>query len=508
MTLNGFIAHATARRGRVRRAPVLLALVAGFTMASGQTALAHHFTPNPSVHGTTCDSGFRDFASGPPPLAAAPGSGIRIVFAPNAFRDIGGKPYTEVGNSVNVYAQGTPAAGFQISDFCRWFDDQDKPSTQHFDGGGPFAPNATTGVAEHAVPHIYSQPGEYELWTYAIDTQSPRAWSTKARRVIYVNGRPTASFGSSPAKPVAGQEVTFTSTSADHPAENQPLKSYAWDLDGDGQYNQTGDRTFGPANQPTAKYSFTTDGPHTVRLQIRDDKDAGPLAPATQVIRVGNSQPSASLSFSPTSPRPQQAVSFSSTSTDPDGDRITKWEWDFDGDGLYNEGSTAVASHAFPRIGPFAVSLRVTDERGATATARATVSVSEPALTSSGTVATAGAGATERLLAARIRLRVSLTRVGAQLNTIGVTTARGAMVRVRCAGGGCKAKRQTLRSSGKLLRLKRFQRSYRAGTVLQVYITQQGSIGRYVRIKIRKGKAPLRTDLCLKPGARRPTRCR
>ena len=512
MKLNGLSSPESAGHRRRRAALVAAALMAGFTMTSSEVAFAHHF-----ANGTRCDDGYAAYQAAGAPLPA-PEAELRLVFHQNAFREIDGQPWTDTGTAVNVYARGKPALGQQISDFCRWFDDQAKPSTQHYDGGGPFAPG-TDGWAENGIGHTYTQPGEYELFAHAIDTQAPqRAWSERVKRLIYVNGRPLASFTYGPTKPKPGQEITFTSTSTDHPAEMRPLKSYAWDLDGDGKYNQSGDRKFGPADGPTAKYTYTSDAPVTVRLQVRDDKDGRPVEPAERVISLKDTAPTTSFSYSPASPQPEQAVMFTSRSTDADGDRIVKWEWDLNGDGIYNEGSAASASYAFPRSGLFPVSLKVTDERGTTSEiSRQTVSVVDPpALAAAAPPAPTGAvvptrsvgtrqAATTARLRARVSLRSRLTRAGARFSTLTVSTARGATIKVRCKGGGCKTRAQTLRSKGKALRLTRFQRSYRAGAVIQVYVTKPGSVGRYVRIKVRKGMAPLRTDLCLKSG--RASRC-
>lgn len=506
MKLNGLSAPESAGYRRRRAALATAALMAGFTMASSEAAFAHHYS-----NGTTCDRGYAAYQTAGAPLPA-PEAELRLVFHQNAFRDIGGQPWTDTGTAVNIYARGKPAPGQQISDFCRWFDDQAKPSTQHYDGGGPFAPGID-GWAENGIGHTYTQPGEYELFAHAIDTQEPqKAWSERVKRLIYINGRPLASFTYSPTKPKPGQEITFTSTSTDHPAEMRPLKSYAWDLDGDGQYDD--------GTQPVVKRTYTSDAPVTVRLQVRDDKDGKPLQPAERVIALTDTAPTTSFSYSPTSPRPEQAVTFTSSSTDADGDRIVKWEWDLNGDGIYNEGSAASASYAFPRSGLFPVSLKVTDERGSTsAISRQTVSVVDPpaaaatvvpppatsAIVPSRSVGTRSTSTTARALSARVGLRSSLTRVGARFRSLTVSTVRGATVKVRCKGSGCKTRAQTLRSKGKALRLTRFQRSYRAGAVIQVYVTKPGSVGRYVRIKVRKGKAPLRTDLCLKSG--RASRC-
>lgn len=517
MKLNGLSAPESAGHRRRRAALATAALMAGFTMASSEAAFAHHYS-----NGTTCDRGYAAYQAAGAPLPA-PEAAIRLVFNDrfDAFRGTEEAPLTDTGTAVNVYARGKPAPGQQISDFCRWFDDQAKPSTQHYDGDGPFVPGMD-GWAENGIGHTYTQPGKYELFVHAIDEQVPqKAWSTRVKRMIEVNGRPTASFTYGPTKPKPGQEITFTSTSADHPAEvggPRPLKSYAWDLDGDGKYNQPSDRKFGSADEATAKYTYASDAPVTVRLQVRDDKDARPLVPAERVVSLKDTAPVTSFSYSPTSPQPEQAVTFTSSSTDADGDRIVKWEWDLNGDGVYNEGSTASVSYAFPRSGLFPVSLKVTDDRGTSSNvAQQTVSVVDPpALAATNPVAPTGAvvptrsvgtrqTATTARLRARVSLRSRLTRAGARFSTLTVSTARGATIKVRCKGGGCKTRAQTLRSKGKALRLTRFQRSYRAGAVIQVYVAKPGSVGRYVRIKVRKGMAPLRTDLCLKSG--RASRC-
>ena len=497
MKLNGFSAPESAGHRRRRAALATAALMAGFTMASSEAAFAHHFT-----NGTRCDDGYALYDAARPPLPA-PDAAIRLVFNDkfDAFRGTEEAPLTDTGTAVNVYARGKPAPGQQISDFCRWFDDQAKPSTQHYDGGGPF-PLRTDGWAENGIGHTYTQPGKYELFVHAIDEQAPqKAWSTRVERMIEVNGRPTASFTSSPAKPKPGQEITFTSTSEDHPLEGRPLTRYLWDLDGNGSLESSG---------TTVKRTYTTDSPVSVKHVVRDDKDG--RAELTKMIVPSDTAPVPSFSYSPSAPQAQQAVTFTASAFDADADSIVKYEWDFEGDGTYAQGSSR-ASYAFPRSGVFPVMLKVTDERGAQGSFRADVSVTPapgvvapvPAGTPATNLTRGTTSSTQALLSARVGLRSSRTRAGARLRMLTVATARGATIKVRCKGSGCKTRAQTLRSTGRALRLTRFQRSYRAGAVIQVYVTKRGSVGRYVRIKVRKGKAPLRTDLCLKSG--RASRC-
>jgi hypothetical protein len=55
--------------------------------------------------------------------------------------------------------------------------------------------------------------------------------------------------------------------------------------------------------------------------------------------------------------------------------------------------------------------------------------------------------------------------------------------------------------------LKPYERILRAGVKLEISITRSGYVGKYTSIRLRRGKAPLRRDLCLFPGARKARVC-
>jgi F5/8 type C domain len=101
-----------------------------------------------------------------------------------------------------------------------------------------------------------------------------------------------------------------------------------------------------------------------------------------------------------------------------------------------------------------------------------------------------------------VRLQGRLTRRGAAISTLYVRASRRATVRVRCQGGGCP--KRTLRARG-THRFPQLHRSLRAGAVLEVFVTQRGTYGKYTRFVIRHKRAPKRVDRCLVAG--RPTRC-
>lgn len=102
------------------------------------------------------------------------------------------------------------------------------------------------------------------------------------------------------------------------------------------------------------------------------------------------------------------------------------------------------------------------------------------------------------------RLRGTRTVIG----ELTVRGPRGARVSVRCRGARCPFRRAggTI-GRRRRLRVRRAERSYRPGTVLEVRVTARERIGKYTRIRFRNRRAPRRRDLCLRPGESRPSAC-
>jgi len=105
-----------------------------------------------------------------------------------------------------------------------------------------------------------------------------------------------------------------------------------------------------------------------------------------------------------------------------------------------------------------------------------------------------------------VRLRGAVTRTGARIELLAVQAPRGSRVTVRCLGRSCPASSASA-AAGRGLRFKRFQRHLRGGVVLEVRVARRGMVGKYVRFTIRKGKSPLRRDMCLRSTSGRPVRC-
>ena len=85
----------------------------------------------------------------------------------------------------------------------------------------------------------------------------------------------------------------------------------------------------------------------------------------------------------------------------------------------------------------------------------------------------------------------------------------GGKVEARCSGRGCPLKRRTFRArSGRATLTPSFLRArLRPGAVIEIRITVAGQTGKVVRYRVRKGKTPRATTLCLPPGATTPRAC-
>ena len=159
------------------------------------------------------------------------------------------------------------------------------------------------------------------------------------------------------------------------------------------------------------------------------------------------------------------------------------------------------------------MSLRVTDGSGAFSVTFQTVVVT-------GDTQSAGAGqpsapparARRRAtpLRALVRIRGLILPDTVRVQLLTVQASSGSTVIVRCDGRGCPfatARAQT-RSYERAVSIKRLQRRLPVGTVIRVMVTKSGRVGKYTRLRIRRGAPPDRRDLCLRHGSTRPFRCR
>ena len=338
-------------------------------------------------------------------------------------------------------------------------------------------------------------------------------------RAVTVNQPPSASFTAAPSVVVAGDAVTFASTSRN---TDGSIRGLEWSLDGD--------ESFDDGTSSTVSRTYATPGVVVVRLRVTDN--LGATAVVTGLVTVVADQPPlASFTFSPTFPEAAAPVIFTSASSDPDG-TLTALSWDLDGDGFFDDADGASAAWTYRINGSFMVALRVTDNRGASSIAfqtvvvRGTVSLhkgetSSPAGTSAAGTNPPGssprpgqqvAAATGRLMMSPfpiVRIRGQAIGARVRVDLVSVRAPRGAKVLVRCRGTSCPRGRATARavSAARPVRVKVLEHRYAPGAVLEVYVTLRGRIGKYVRFTIRNGKAPSRRDGCLAPSGTRLIRC-
>jgi glucose/arabinose dehydrogenase len=129
------------------------------------------------------------------------------------------------------------------------------------------------------------------------------------RRITYtstVNQPPTAVVSATPTSGSAPLTVNFTSTGSRDP-EGGAL-TYAWDLDGDGAYDD--------GTGATATYTYTTQGSYTARLRVTDSGGLSAIDVVT--ITVGNTPPTATILSPPagTTWKVGDVINFSGSATD------------------------------------------------------------------------------------------------------------------------------------------------------------------------------------------------
>jgi YD repeat-containing protein len=230
------------------------------------------------------------------------------------------------------------------------------------DGNGTY--ETSTGTTP-TVTRSYSIPGDRSIGLRVTDNKG--ATGTTTRTVTIQNQLPIASFTSTPNPVLSGVSVSFNAAASKDP--DGTIAKYEWDLDGNGTYETDTGTT------STASASYPTPGNRTIGLRVTDN--SGETATSSRTLVVENRAPTVSFTVTPNPVLSGVSTTFdASASVDPDG-TIAKYEWDLDGNGTYetNTGTKATVSNTFATPGEKTVGLRVTDNKGATATTTRTVTV-------------------------------------------------------------------------------------------------------------------------------------
>lgn len=113
----------------------------------------------------------------------------------------------------------------------------------------------------------------------------------------------------------------------------------AWDLDGDGQYDDATKRTV---------YKAFSAGERSIGIQVTDT--GGNIVRTRQTFTVGSRRPTASFTSDHDADytiAPGETVVFTSTATDPDADAIVTRTWDLDNDGQFDDATGATVNKTF-----------------------------------------------------------------------------------------------------------------------------------------------------------------
>jgi PKD repeat protein len=210
------------------------------------------------------------------------------------------------------------------------------------------------GTGTGATPsHTYAAAGTFTVGLTVTDNKGATSATTTSVTVAPANVLPTAVI-SAPA--CTNLACSFSGSTSSDP--DGSIASYAWTF-GDG----------GTATGATPSHTYAAGGSFAVTLTVTDNRGGTNTVSTSVTVAPANVLPTAVIS----APACTNLVcSFSgSTSNDPDGS-IASYAWTF-GDGGTATGATA--SHTYAAAGTFAVTLKVTDNRGGTNTVSTSVTV-------------------------------------------------------------------------------------------------------------------------------------
>jgi PKD repeat protein len=193
------------------------------------------------------------------------------------------------------------------------------------------------------------------------------------RRITYANHKPVAVATATPTTGDAPLTVSFDGSRSSDPDPEDPI-TYAWDLDGDG--------TFDDSTEAQDTYTYTEAGSYTATLEVTDSHGESDTDPVT--ISVGNTAPTAIIDTpaAGTNWKVGDVINFSGHATDAQDGTLpaSALKWDlilqhcpsnchshpvqsFDG---VSSGSFSAPDHEYPSY--LELKLTATDSGGLTST--------------------------------------------------------------------------------------------------------------------------------------------
>jgi PKD repeat protein len=202
------------------------------------------------------------------------------------------------------------------------------------------------------VRHAFGAAGRYQVTLTVTDSAGVSSVASAMLTVSAISIPTSVTVTSSPASPIATQAATFTASAT--PATNHRIVSYQF-VWGDGGSNTQA--------SPVIQHTYSQAGSYLLTLTVTDDLQHSTTI--NQVVTVTSGLTAAfTTSISGTT------VTFDgSTSSSQVASTITDYAWDFTSDGSYDtNGSSSTTSNDYGASGTYRVTLKITDNRGATQT--------------------------------------------------------------------------------------------------------------------------------------------
>lgn len=173
-------------------------------------------------------------------------------------------------------------------------------------------------------------------------------------------------------KLVAPVDVKFDATKIPYNPSRIEITFYQWDF-GDG----------GSSTSPTVTHTYREVGQYNVKLTVTA-RDKTNNQTVTQnfdkLVTVSDVKVTADFSASPESGPAPLKVDFDASSSSSPAGEITAYEWDFKGQNSFRDATGEKVSYTFDREGDYQVKLRITDNKGQSATVTKTISAGGPDL--------------------------------------------------------------------------------------------------------------------------------
>src|SRR5215211_2604553 len=154
------------------------------------------------------------------------------------------------------------------------------------------------------------------------------------RRIQYFGGNrpPKAAAKANPTNGPTPLTVEFDGTGSSDSDPGDTL-TYAWDLDGDG--------TFDDAGSPQPRYTYTTAGNYDVQLRVTDNHGASDTLDVAITVSPGNTPPTAVMNASPSTWQVGDEITFSGSASDAEEGSLpaSSLSWSLILHHCYSEGS-------------------------------------------------------------------------------------------------------------------------------------------------------------------------